>query len=353
MFLGQTILEIERVIGYVCSGVDMDNRGSQKNKIEFIYKNHSFIERPSAPIIGRVELTRGNHFEFGYNNVPFSIRSSPAESFRVAFGRPCRPVLDWRTEVMFAAREVAERGGKDLWLCVAGRSEDQVVSEALRAVQAQFQVAILRLNNDINVDDVSWAVISCEQRGIPYRIFDVDLNVMFRSGELKEMALASHAHRISDVLNSKLASLVAGLGGFFVNPSGQLQVKRRKGGMGLQESERSYAVFRHFMINQIAGVPGFFRWNPELMASFIAEDSAPSHAFYSRHFKVMPERKFNGVARLRASVSKIHSRIRSQLADSDQNIWIATDELLWQLELNGPSMKPAEGTRKSEEAFGA
>lgn len=229
--------------------------------------------RPSMPL-----LTHRNHFVFGYNGVPFTWRRSPSDTWFVKYGRCEREPLRFDEECKATARTIRANTTDELHVLFSGGVDSEVTLRSFVDSQIPVEAAILRFADDLNLHDISWAVITCEELGVPYTVYDLDL-VSFWKGEAKRYAEATTC--ISPQLLSTMW-LIDQVPGYPILGSAEcLFVKRGQREIeaeveryeattwDLWEKERIAAWYRHFRYRGREGCPGFFQYTPEIMLAYL------------------------------------------------------------------------------------
>jgi hypothetical protein len=241
--------------------------------------------------VGRVELTRGNHFKFGYDEEWFVDRKRPEDVWTVAYGRCTRPVLDWRAECIATARLIRESTNLDLWVLYSGGIDSEVVLQAFKFAGIPINAAITCFENDLNRHDVRLAVKFCETHAIPYKLLRLDIEKFVASGDA--MAYAERT-RCTHPCFPRTMWAMDQVDGYPILGSGECYlVKTNAEGVpsswleedcarittpplppatwALSEKEQVAAWHRHLQVNNRSGCPGFFQYTPEVMVAFLRD----------------------------------------------------------------------------------
>jgi hypothetical protein len=237
--------------------------------------------RPAAPTRKEMpQLTHHNHFKFGYNNAAFTWRRDVNDRWFVKYGRCAREPLRFDEECRETARLIRASTSDSLHVLFSGGVDSEVALRSFIEAKIPVRVAILRFADDLNIHDISWAVIICEALGVPYTFYDLDL-VEFWKGEAKRYAEATYC--VSPQLLSTMW-LIDHIRGYPILGSAEcLFVKHGaaafQGGItdyektrwDLWEKERIAAWYRIFMVKGREGCPGFFQYTPEIMLSYVRD----------------------------------------------------------------------------------
>ncbi len=212
--------------------------------------------------------TRNNHLVVGYDQMPFSLRQNGSQNWFAKMGHCERPTLDWKSECIQAAKEIRASTELPIVVCLSGGIDSEVVAESFRQANIKFEAAILRFKKDYNIHDISWAIIYCEKYHISYRIYEMELEDFF-NGEALEISRIGQVPIPFLCVQIKLIQLIQQNGGFPIAGTGEFSIKFDNKYWNFTESERMASFERYFYQVQGPGVFRFFRWNPEIVLSYL------------------------------------------------------------------------------------
>ena len=227
--------------------------------------------------------THENHFKFGYRihdddywMLPRC--ADPEHKFTVTYGVCKKPPFNFKGECYRAAQLIHESSDEIANIMFSGGNESEIVVRSFADQAIPFKVSILKFKRNLNLHDISFAVVFCEQRGIKYDIIDLDIEQFF-DGEVYEYAERTQCPTPMLPPTMWLADQIDGLP---IIGSGEPYLAKvvpdayipgespyEPSGWVFQEKERIQAWYRHFIIQQREAVPGFFQYTPELMYSFL------------------------------------------------------------------------------------
>ncbi len=220
----------------------------------------------------QLQLTKNNHFKFGFDQPDFSARTSPTQTWTVNYGSIERPVQDWKSECLIAAKQIAETTSKQIYVCFSGGIDSEVAIESFRLAGIPVVAAIMRFKNGLNSHDISWAEKYCRRHQIRMEYYDVDVNAFYQSQEYREVISATNCFYPMLSLQMKIMEWVAQNGGFPVVGSAECYVERLPtGNWVLFEREIYASLYRFQILKNFEGVCGFFQWSPEIMYSFLID----------------------------------------------------------------------------------
>jgi hypothetical protein len=258
-------------------------------------------------------LSHRNHFRFGYNGRWFNQRSRPEDEWGVAYGRSERPVGDWRTECIETARLIRSSTAQELWVLFSGGIDSEVVVQSFVFAQIPFKAAITCFDNDLNRQDVRYAIKFCETHQIPYRLLRLDIEKFFKSGQALEYADLTKCVQ-PQLLHTMWA--MEQVDGYPILGSGECFVVRaeaeedKTAHWEMFEKERIASWYRFLQLRNREGCAGFFQYTPEVMLAFLldpairdlcanrfkgASNSMPiKAAIYRRYFLLEQRNKYHG-----------------------------------------------------------
>ncbi len=228
----------------------------------------------------KLQLTDQNHFKFGYNNRFFNFREKSTDQWCVSYGRCHREPLSFKEECIETAKKIETATKLPIWLLFSGGADSEVVLRSFLMAKVAFKIAIMRFKFDLNLHDISIAVKICEQLGLKYYFFDLDLMDFWHTSLLD---YTEPTYCITPLLAPHMW-LIDQLDGYPVLGSGEcLLVKDRPhdytpgvspyevSQWQLFEKEKIAAWYRHLMHRNREGCAGFFQYTPEILLSYLRD----------------------------------------------------------------------------------
>lgn len=281
-------------------------------------------------------LTLNNHFKFGYDNKWFDFRSNSDQKWSVEYGQCTKPVESFYTECLNTARIIQEHAGQNMTVLFSGGVDSEVALQSFVLAGIPVTATILRFKNDLNIHDISYAIVACDKLGVKYRIIDLDI---IKFWEEKLFDYADPTYCISPQLLSTMW-LADQVDEYPILGSGEcLLVKdyneNYKPGespylhseWSLWEKEKIAAWYRHFIVKRRNACPGFFQYTPEIMLSYLLDPfvqrltnseiigklstESSKLAIYQQHFKLVDRPKYSGFEK----IQKQDSEFRKILVD--------------------------------------
>ena len=210
--------------------------------------------------------TENNWLYYCYDNDPTKLRrTSPDQKFQALIKPTDDPIQDFRTECIKATQSIRDWYPNEKFsLMFSGGSESEMMLRSFKAAGIDFDVYIGRYKNDLNIYDVSYAVIICESLGVPYKFIDFDV-VKFFENDAADYSLKSQIVIPPLLPQLALCDLVDGLP---VMAGGELFIERtdkdysKKGTWLVTEWEYNWGWCKFFTQQGRSAVADWCRWSP-------------------------------------------------------------------------------------------
>lgn len=273
-----------------------------------------------------LQLTKNNHFKFGFDLQYFTPRQSPTQKWTVFYGSIERPVKDWKSECLIAAQEIAASTSKKIYVCFSGGIDSEVTIESFRLAGVPVVAAIMRFKNGFNSHDIAWAETYCRRHHIPIEYFDVDVISFYQTQEYRDIIAATNCFYPMLSLQMKVMEWVALKGGFPVVGSAECYIERLPNKKWVMFEREIFAtLYQYQILKNFEGVCGFFQWSPEIMYSFLIDPMIKKlvagdflgksnsleikQQIYAYHFQTEPRPKYYGWEQF----SELEQKLRMEL----------------------------------------
>lgn len=266
------------------------------------------------------EYTENNHFKFGYSEHGwFTDRQSKDDTFIADYGRCLYIPKSWKDECLITVKKIYESTDLPINIMFSGGIDSEVVVQSFKQLDVPFKVSIMRFKDDLNIHDISHAVIFCEQNNIKYDLIDLDL-LKFWETDLHRYAEKAKswspqtcstmwlADQIDDfpVMGTGDSWLVKRVPDDYV--PGVSPYKSSSWDVWVTEAVCSW--HRHFINQDRPAIPGFFQYTPEMIYSFLMDPvvkelinnkrhgkltvQSTKYEIYSRYFDLIYRKKYTG-----------------------------------------------------------
>ena len=288
-----------------------------------------------------IELTRGNHFQWGYNDVPWSRRVRLYDRFFSRYGKVSEEFRQkpttLREETINTARQIAEHCrqiNKKPMIFYSGGLDSEVVIAAFLQSGENFSVGHLKYVPEYNYHDTMWVYRFCRANGLDLKEYEIDPIKFLSSDAAFQTAVDDNARLVQMQLVTYLMDTVKDeyypiLGNgepylFRDNPNPD-EFSR----WIFKELEYMMPWYNHAMNNHIHSCPGFFQWTPEVTVSFLLDSMmrglvtnnfrgkvtsrSSKYAIYTKAFpeyELQPRKKYTGYEMLpRGLINELNKKL--------------------------------------------
>lgn len=305
------------------------------------------------------EVSSFNHFEFGYNDNPFTYRKNVNDRWFARYGRAAQKPLHFGRECLRTAALIGKKKTNlPIHVMFSGGIDSEVVLRSFVGAGIPVEAAILKFKNDLNIHDIAWAIVACEEFGVPYRLYELDI-LKFWDGPAIDFADATYC--VSPQLLSTMW-LAEQVQGYPILGSGECLLVRRDAPLEgeptpenygeeaweLFEKEKIASWYRYFMVRGRDACPGFFQYTPEIMLSYLCEPMVwdlcrnnlygkyttyfLKYPIYQKHFKTLRKRpKFTGFEKIMHQDAQLREFLVNRYPNCNQIQKTTFDNLLKQL----------------------
>lgn len=306
------------------------------------------------------EYTYKNHFMFGYEPDRFFCnRQSGQEVFIAKYGRSERSLSSWREANIQACVDIHRKCRGPIWVLFSGGVDSEICVRSFLEARVPIKIATLKFQNGLNEHDISYVKRFENKFGVESVYFELDLEKFWTSPEFYR--LVDHIQCVSPILACHLW-LADQLDGTPIIGQGEPHLKKEvpedyvpgespymPSPWMLVESERLCSLYKHFIFQNRAAVPGFYQYLPEQFYSYLKfnpflEDlvnnrvvgklgtrTSKNKIAYQFYPEIQPREKQTGFE----FIQGLHDHKRAELAlrfpHSDANFYIGYQELLNQL----------------------
>lgn len=192
--------------------------------------------------------------------------SGTGRTWHVDIGRCQRQPKSYFEEVCTTIQHITSDKQQEVNLLFSGGLDSTFVMNVLIHLGIEFKTNILRLNDDLNYEDVTAALALCEQHKIKPNIIDLDVEWFCSSGKLEEICLKANGYSFVISFTFWLASQVKGI----VIAGGDPPMIKNKGGLFyLEEKQISHSELNFWKNEQLAGTPFTLQYSAESMLAFL------------------------------------------------------------------------------------
>ena len=104
------------------------------------------------------------------------------ENFKIWYPPCTREPKVWTEEIKLSAKLISQTINKDIWICMSGGIDSEVVADTFKDLAIPFKALIARFEDDINKHDIIHAQRWCLQNKIEYKFFDINIIDFLKTG---------------------------------------------------------------------------------------------------------------------------------------------------------------------------
>lgn len=290
-------------------------------------------------------ITHNNHYKLGYNDNFERFRKSPNDEWRIEHGTISREPKSWRVECINSAKLIRDTVDGTLWIFLSGGIDSEAMLLSFYLAGIPVSIAIIRFENNYNAHDILFAVNLCEQLGLKYQFFDVNVIELW---EEKFWPEYSKFQMISLMPVSTMHIIDNYIDGVPIIGMGEAYITRTTCTndfySGYFEYETTYDKF--FNYRKRLGVSSFFQYTPEQVLSFFYSNQVDQFLktakkiklgyftpwkwlVYNEHFpEIKPRLKNHGYEILDGLTLNYRKEIKEQLMDFNSQIYFPYEEYI-------------------------
>lgn len=277
------------------------------------------------------------------------------DSFYVEFERCAREPKSWKEECYAAARAIANRTTKPLWLCFSGGLDSEILCRSFFDQGIHFSVLTIQHTGGTNEHDIAYARKWCKSHDVQQTIVPIDMEKFLALDvpAYAERFIANHPYHYFQI---RLLEVVENFGGYAVLGGGELLFRLDDQGDTLTRQN----IYLDFPVgcstaldwckaNRTQHEP-FFYFAPEVMLSYlrlpmtefifsnpsILRHSTSAHVIKKlSYYSVFPDLegryKYTGFEKIRPQTLAARTLLEAKFGLRLQNCRTPLDTLLSQL----------------------
>lgn len=290
-----------------------------------------------------IELSKNNHFEWGYNSIPYSRRVRLYDRFYSRYGKVSEQFVDnptsFREESIATAKAIADhcrKINKIPMVFYSGGLDSEVVIASFLQSGENFTVGHLRYTPEFNYHDTIWVYRFCRANNLDLKEYEINPIEFLQSEDNFQTAVRDNARLIQMQLVTHLMDSVKEeyypiLGNgepylFRDNPN-----TNEHSQWIFKELEYMMPWYNHALNNEIQSCPGFFQWSPEITVAFLIDpvikelintespgkvtSRSSKYQIYNKSFpeyELQPRKKYTGYEMLsRDMINQLNKRLNA------------------------------------------
>ena len=129
-----------------------------------------------------IYTSENNWYSWQYDNQKLFGRQSNNAKFKTTYGKFTGEVYDFKTELEKAAASTLDHfPGLRPQIFFSGGVDSELILRSYLAIGANPEVFIVRYADDLNLHDISYAIVICDLLGIKYNLIDFNLQKFYEN----------------------------------------------------------------------------------------------------------------------------------------------------------------------------
>jgi len=226
-----------------------------------------------------IELSKHNHMIVGYNDVPWTTRSTLYDKFFVKFGKVNKVPGSFREACITSAEEISARCcelNKTPLVMYSGGIDSEVIAASFIAAGKNFSLAHVKYGPDYNRHETEYVYRFCDRYKLDLKQFEVDPIEFFSRASTIPNAVADNARLIELQLITDITDKIKDLyfpisdhPGVVLYRDNPILSKASK--WYWKDYEHLSAYYFHCMRKNIDACPSFYHWSPEIILAFLLD----------------------------------------------------------------------------------
>lgn len=304
-----------------------------------------------------MQYTQNNHFHWSYDGTPFTLRTNPYSTFKMHWGKPSRPVMNFKDECIKVCQILAETYPNQKFnVLFSGGIDSEIVMQSFiwAGLTQRTKATIIRFTGGYNDHDIAYAIDFCKYHAIPYELMELDIVEFFNSKEYIPYGMKYQSIQLAQIqciwaLDRIQDDIpVLGTGEVFFEKifnwnTWMEDVPRKQYDWVYYVRENNdLSVPKYSILNNRPVISEFFSYTPEIMKSYVNDQivqdlvynklagklSIASSKFqiYSQYFLLKFRKKYHGYETLKLLNLQAQQEMLSYIPYNDHRFeMLATD----------------------------
>ena len=226
-----------------------------------------------------IELSKNNHFIWGYNNVPWTKRSSLYDKFYIRYGKIKFQPSSFRDACIISAKEISSKakllGKKPLIYYSGGRDSESIIA-AFLASGEDFSIAHIKYVPNYNSHEYYFVKKFIDRYSLDLIEFNVDPIEFIRSPKCFLLATRDNARLIETHLLASITDTIKDRYYPVLDHPGTMLFRKTKnlsqpGNWYWKDFEHLMFYYNHCINENMDACPSFYHWSPEIILAFLLD----------------------------------------------------------------------------------
>lgn len=215
--------------------------------------------------------SENNWYGWKYGDLPLFSRQPDELEFTTEFSKYNGTVGTFKEELLKAAASTLDHCNSKPTVLYSGGIDSEIMLRAFIDIGSKPNVIIARYENDYNIYDVSYAIVTCEILNVPYKIVDFSL-VKFYETEALNYAELAQIDRPRALPYCKLLDMVDGfpvMGASDLSPYRTNSDYSKQGTWKMRCWEHDIGWSKFLRAIDKPGIAEWFKWTPGLVLAYL------------------------------------------------------------------------------------
>ncbi len=214
----------------------------------------------------KISFSENDHWRFGWGKGLYNFNEQQ-QPLWVTYGPCTRQPKAFNEEVAIAAKRIAEKTTKPIYVAMSGGIDSELIARAMIDEKIPFKPVIVQFDHDYNKQDISYAFEFCKTHNLTPEIIQLDILAFFEKATETPYILTNCAH----LMQMHIMRHVFKYGGMTVIGVGEQRYAQANGTINVPVPLERIAVTHFMHTEQIEGVSAFYCYTPEIMLCLLRE----------------------------------------------------------------------------------
>jgi len=225
-----------------------------------------------------IELSKKNHMIWGYNNVPWTVRTSPYDKFYIEYGTISK-TISFRQACIDTAIEisdVAKKNNKMPLILFSGGIDSEAIIYSFMLSNRDFEIAHIRYNPGINNHEYFYVDQFVKKHNLNIKIYDVNVYDFLSNEDTLKIAHRDNSIMIelqlltciTKEIKNNFFPILDHPGTYLYRELPNIEEPAK---WFFKDFEHLMFYYNHCLNEKMHACPSFFHWSPEIIYAFLTD----------------------------------------------------------------------------------
>ena len=218
-----------------------------------------------------IYTSENNWYSWQYDKQELFGRQSGTAKFKTHYSKFTGIVQNFKTELELAAASTLDHfPGLRPQVFFSGGVDSELILRSYLAIGANPEVFIVRYENDLNLHDISYAIVICEILGVKYNLVDFNLQKFYENDAelIAEQAQIDEPRMLPHLKFSECADELVIVGDSDVSWARLNEDYSTKSTWVARDYEFDIGLDKYSILHNRTAIHGWWRWTPGLVLSY-------------------------------------------------------------------------------------